>query len=167
MLQALYVLACAVLAMLAHELGHYFAARKCHVPASEIGMGAGPRLCGVRLGSLQLNLRLYPIGSFVRLDGDALYSRPLSQQLFIHAGGVLMNLLLAVLAHGTFFGYINLILGVTNMLPLYQQDGWKCGVALMRALLHRRSRPVEWVFTFSGGLSSIILGYMFLRLLLI
>jgi membrane-associated protease RseP (regulator of RpoE activity) len=159
-----YLIAAFVVGMLAHELGHLLAARSVGVRGSEIALGLGPKLCGVRVGGVRLNLRLLPFGSFVRLDGDALAGRTLPQRLFVQAAGIFANLLLAALTYGTLFGYVNLLLGAGNLLPLYKHDGWKCGLAIMRALLRRESRPAEWAFTFSGGVSSVALVYLLLLL---
>lgn len=145
------------LALTVHELGHLAAARRCHVPASELGLGFGPRLCGFRLGRVAFNLRLLPLGSFVRLDGTALAERSVPQQLLVHLGGITFNLIVALAAHGTLFGWINLLVALANLLPLYKHDGWKCGVVMARVLLQKKSQPVEWVFTFSGGFVSLII----------
>jgi membrane-associated protease RseP (regulator of RpoE activity) len=143
------------LALIIHELGHLAAARSCGVRASELGLGLGPKLCSVRLGSLTFSLRLLPLGSFVRLDGTALTKRSVPEQLLVHLGGIIFNLIVALVAHGTIFEWINLLIAGANLLPLYQHDGWKCGVVLVRALLRKRSPAVEWVFTFSGGCASL------------
>ncbi len=153
----LSIVFCTALAMIVHELGHLVAARTCRVAASEIGLGLGPRLCGVRLGSLTFSLRLLPLGSFVRLDGIVLAERSVAQQLLVHLGGIIFNLIAGLAAHGTIFGWINLLVAVANLLPIYQHDGWKCGVVMMRALLRKKSPAVEWVFTFSGGFASLVI----------
>jgi len=144
------------LALIIHELGHLTAARKVNVAASELGLGMGPKLCGFRLGNIAFNLRLLPLGSFVRLDGTALAARSVQQQLLVHLGGIIFNLIAAVAAHGTMFGWVNLIVAAGNLLPIYKHDGWKCGVVIVRALLQKKSKPVEWVFTSSGCLVSLI-----------
>jgi membrane-associated protease RseP (regulator of RpoE activity) len=68
--------------------------------------------------------------------------------------GVMVNLAAALAAQGTWFGLLNYFLAATNLLPLYQQDGWKCGMVMLRALLSRRSSLVEWTFTVAGTLIS-------------
>jgi hypothetical protein len=136
--------------MIIHELGHVCAARACGVPASELGMGLGPRLFGFAIGNLRFTLRAIPVASFARLDGTALSECSLAAQLFVHLGGIIFNLAIALIAHATLLGRINL-------LPLYKHDGWKCGLVLMRALARKQSQPVEWVFTFSGGIVSLII----------
>jgi hypothetical protein len=52
---------------------------------------------------------------------------------------------------------VNLLLAATNLLPLYQQDGWKCGMVMIRASLRRKSSLVEWAFTIAGSLVSLAL----------
>lgn len=154
----------AALAMIIHELGHLIAARVCRVAASELGLGMGPRLFGLRLGSIRFNVRLFPVGSFVMLDGTALKERSVRAQLLVHLGGIIFNLVAGLLTYGTLFGWFNLLLAAGNILPLYQHDGWKCGVVIMRALLKRESEPAERVFTFSGGFISLVIAWAVARI---
>ena len=154
----------AALAMVLHELGHLAAARHCRVAASEVGLGMGPKLFAVRLGGVTLSLRLLPVGSFVMLDGAALKERSVREQLLVHLGGVLFNVVAGLMTYGTMFGWLNLLLAAGNILPLYQHDGWKCGVVIMRALLQRSSQPAERVFTFSGGFISLVIAGVVLRM---
>jgi membrane-associated protease RseP (regulator of RpoE activity) len=151
------------LAMIIHESGHLFAARSCKVAASELGLGLGPKLGGFNLGSIRFNFRAIPLGSFVRLDGTALKTKSVRAQLFVHLSGIVFNLIAGFAAFGTMFGWINLLVAAGNMLPLYQHDGWKCGVVMMRALLRRKSQPVEWAFTFSGGFVSVVIAWAVMR----
>ena len=141
--------------MIVHELGHLLAARSCNISASEMGLGLGPKLFGFRVRSIRFSLRALPLASFVLLDGTALKKSAVRQQLFVHLGGIIFNLIAGLATYGTVFGWVNLLLAAGNVLPLYQHDGWKCGVVLMRALLRKSSQPVEWAFTFSGGFVSV------------
>ena len=141
-------------ALLIHELGHLVAARACSVPASELGLGWGRKLWGARWGGVEYKLHALPVGAYVRLDMAELQHRPLVQQVVVLLAGVIVNLVAASLAEGSAFGTMNLLLAATNLLPLYQQDGWKCGMVMLRALLARRSALVEWTFTITGGLLS-------------
>ena len=152
------------LAMIVHELGHLVAARICKVPASELGLGMGPRITGFRLGDVRFNLRAIPVGSFVRLDGTALKQRSVRAQLLVHLGGVIFNLVAGVLTYGTMFGWLNFLLAAGNILPLYQHDGWKCGVVILRALMRRKSQHAERAFTFSGGFVSLLIAWAVARM---
>ena len=151
--------------MLVHELGHLLAARLCRVPASELGLGMGRKLASFRVGSITVSFRLLPTGSFVRLDGTALKQRSVAAQLFVHLGGIILNVIVGLLTYGTMFGWINFLLVAGNVLPLYQHDGWKCGVVILRALMRRTSQPAEWAFTFSGGFVSVMIAWYVVRLL--
>lgn len=153
------------LAMIVHEVGHLVAARRCNVPASELALGFGPKLFGFSVGAVRFNLRAIPLGSFVRLDGTALRSRSVSSQLCVHLGGIVFNLIAGFLAFGTMFGWLNLLVAAGNILPIYQHDGWKCGLVIVRAFLRRQSQQVEWAFTFSGGFVSLLIAWAVVRVL--
>ncbi len=148
---------CFAFAMLIHELGHLAAARACAVGATELGIGWGRKLCGFKAGSVEYKLHALPVGAYVRLDMRELQERPLSQQVLVLLAGIIVNLCAASLASGTVFGAMNYLLAATNLLPFYQQDGWKCGMVLVRALMQRRSALVEWTFTIAGGGVSLVL----------
>ena len=152
------------LAMLVHELGHLLAARLCHVPASELGLGMGRKLATFRIGSIKLSLGLWPTGSFVMLDGTVLKQRSIGAQLFVHLGGIIINVVAGLLTYGTTFGWLNLLVAAGNILPLYQHDGWKCGVVILRALMQRTNAQVERAFTFSGGFVSLAIAWYVARL---
>lgn len=161
----LAILIATPIAMVIHELGHLLAARSCKVPASELGLGLGPKLFGFRMGSIYFSMRLLPLGSFVRLDGTVLKERSVRRQLLVHLGGVILNLIACLLTYGTIFGWINFLIAAGNMLPIYQHDGWKCGLVIMRDLMQRRSQPVERAFTFSGGFVSLAIVVAVIRIL--
>ena len=150
--------------MIVHELGHLLAARSCNISASEFGLGMGPRLAGCRFGKISFSLRAIPIGSFVMLDGAALKEKSVKAQLLVHLGGVVFNLVAGFFTYGTTFGWLNLLLAAGNILPLYQHDGWKCGVVIMRALMRGKSQPAERAFTFSGGFVSLLIAWAVLRM---
>jgi membrane-associated protease RseP (regulator of RpoE activity) len=158
-----YIL-CFAVAMLIHELGHLIAARACGVGATELGLGWGRKLWGFKCGGVEYKLHALPIGAYVRLDMAELQTRPLSQQVLVLLAGIIVNLCAASLASGTTFGAMNYLLAATNLLPFYQQDGWKCGMVLLRELMQRRSSLVEWTFTIAGGgVSLILLGALVTR----
>jgi membrane-associated protease RseP (regulator of RpoE activity) len=124
----------------------------------------GPKLFGFRVGSIRLTFRALPIGSFVMLDGTLLKQRSVRAQLLVHLGGVIFNMIAGLMTYGTIFGWLNLLLAAGNILPLYQHDGWKCGVTIMRALMQRKSQPAERAFTFSGGFVSLVIAWVVLRM---
>lgn len=52
-----------------HELGHFLVAKRAGVQVNEFAIGFGPRVAGARLGETEYNLRLFPLGGFVRMAG--------------------------------------------------------------------------------------------------
>jgi membrane-associated protease RseP (regulator of RpoE activity) len=164
MILILYVIGFAAVAMIIHELGHLWAARSCRVPASELGLGMGRKFASFNVAGIKLSLRVLPTGSFVMLDGTVLKERSVRAQLFVHLGGIIFNVVAGFLTYGTTFGWLNLLLAAGNILPLYQHDGWKCGVVILRSLLRRKSQSAERVFTFSGGFVSLVIAWAVARL---
>ena len=146
-----------VVALVIHEIGHLVAARVCQVPVSQAGFGWGPKLCSVRAFEIDYFLRLVPAGAYVRMDMVGLQKRSLGQQLFVLFAGIAVNIIFAGLAWGTLFGAFNLALAIGNLLPVYQQDGWKMGVIISRRAFGRSSPLVEWSLTISGALIGMAL----------
>jgi membrane-associated protease RseP (regulator of RpoE activity) len=144
-------------ALVLHELGHFVAARACRINVTEAGLGWGPKVLSARILGVNYHFRLLPIGAYVRLDMAALQSRPLIQQLFVLLAGIAVNLILAVVAWGSFFGTLNLVLAVANLFPAYQHDGWKSGMVIFRRVFRRPCPVVEWSFTLSAGLMGLML----------
>jgi len=144
-------------ALVLHELGHFLAARLCRVSVTQAGLGWGPTLLSFRVSGVEYQLRLLPVGAFIRMDMAGLQKRSLAQQLFVLLAGIGVNLALGVIAWGTFFGTLNLVLAVANLFPLYQQDGWKSGMVIFRRVFGRPSPVVEWSFTLSAGLIGLLL----------
>ncbi len=145
-----------IIALVIHEAGHLLAARACHVQATEFGLGWGRKLYGKRIGAVDYNIHALPVGAYVRLDVRGLQQRPLSQQVLVLLAGIFVNLAAAYATLGTRFSMLNLLLAATNLLPLYQQDGWKCGMVILRAVLQRKSAFVEWTFTIAGSALSLV-----------
>ena len=150
-------------AMLVHELGHLYAARRFNVSASELSLGFGRKLVGLDFRGVHFTLRSIPLGSFVRLDGTSLNRTSIGNQICVHLGGIIFNLIVVGLFYGTLFGWINLLLALGNLLPLYQHDGWKCAVVIMRGLMRRKSQSAEWALTLSGGFVSVVIGWAIIR----
>lgn len=153
-----------VLALLIHETCHCVAAYACRISISEFGVGWGPKIYGLRVRNIEFIFRALPLGAYVRFDVAELQKRKLKQQILVFMAGIIGNLIAASLSAGTPFSLMNYLLAATNILPLYQQDGWKCGMVMLRAILHQRSPTVEWTFTIAGTILSLaVLGGEVLR----
>jgi len=104
-----------------HEFGHFFAAIKVGVRVEEFGLGLPPRIFGKKIGKTLFSLNWLPIGGFCKLYGEdgvegkrkpsskmAFCNKKPWQKMVIVLGGVMMNLVLAVLI----FSVVYTVLGV-------------------------------------------------------
>ena len=91
--------------VLAHEFGHFFAARSVGVEVEEFGLGIPPRAKGWRRNGVLWSLNWIPFGGFVRVKGEdgsdmspgSMNSKgPLQRAWFLVAGSM-MNFLLAII----------------------------------------------------------------------
>jgi membrane-associated protease RseP (regulator of RpoE activity) len=130
------------------------AAYACRISISEFGIGWGPKIYGRRVRNVEYVFRALPFGAYVRFDVAALQKRKITQQVLVLMAGIIGNLIAASLTGGTAFSLMNYLLAATNILPLYQQDGWKCGMVMLRGILRRKSPIVEWTFTIAGTVLS-------------
>jgi regulator of sigma E protease len=111
----IFIVALSIL-VLVHEFGHFFAAKKTGVKVEEFGLGLPPRIVGKKIGETIYSLNWLPIGGFCRLYGedgdgkgkDAFNHKNPWQKLLIVLGGVLMNLVLAVVIFSLVYGIMGI-----------------------------------------------------------
>ncbi|MGE5673174.1 MAG: M50 family metallopeptidase [Mycobacterium leprae] len=98
-----------------HELGHFAVAKWTGVKVEEFALGFGPRIAGFQMGETRYNLRVFPLGGFVRMagmeDGDpedprGFNRKPLWARALVMAAGPVMNLVLAALLIVGYFYFI-------------------------------------------------------------
>ena len=102
-----------------HELGHFVAAKRFGVLVHEFAIGMGPKLFSFGKGETTYSLRLFPIGGFVRLEGEndlEENDNPRSfsnlsplKRIVVLVSGAFMNVLLGFII----FVIINLNMGIT------------------------------------------------------
>src|SRR5688572_11866115 len=97
------------LVIFVHELGHFIAARWCGVRVEVFSLGFGPKLFAWRRGATTYQLAMVPLGGYVKMAGeegagggraplpDELPAKSVGQRFFIYSGGVLMNVIFALL----------------------------------------------------------------------
>ncbi|MBR6523251.1 MAG: site-2 protease family protein [Clostridia bacterium] len=90
-----------MLIILIHEFGHFVAAKSSGVLVHEFSIGFGPRLLKWKKGDTQYSLRLFPVGGYVKLEGEdetsndprALNNKPAGKKLAVMAAGAGFNLI--------------------------------------------------------------------------
>ncbi|RYD06573.1 hypothetical protein N752_02585 [Desulforamulus aquiferis] len=109
-----------------HELGHFLVAKRVGILVHEFSLGFGPKVFGFNWGETRYNLRLLPLGGFVRMAGmdpneeddkgipenRAFNRKTVSQRASVIIAGPLMNFILAALLFALF-----LCSKVFNLLP--------------------------------------------------
>lgn len=116
----IFVLALSIL-VLVHELGHFFAAKITGVRVEEFGLGLPPKIFSKKWLGTVWSLNWLPIGGFCKLAGEdptekikksdkknSFMDKNPWQKGLIVLGGVLMNLVLAVVV----FSMVYTILGI-------------------------------------------------------
>ncbi|MCE9643557.1 MAG: RIP metalloprotease RseP [Candidatus Andersenbacteria bacterium] len=96
--------------VLVHEWGHFFVAKKAGCKVEEFGFGFPPRLLSKTWRGTLYSLNLFPIGGFVKIEGENMEELPDGEKpsqtsfasksawwrIAILSAGVIMNLLFAV-----------------------------------------------------------------------
>jgi|GEM_PF-380200 len=108
----LFILVIGVLTFI-HELGHFLSAKLIKATVLEFSLGFGPKLLSKKFKGTEYNIRLLPLGGFVKILGDGdpekkevkekaknddgnLHNKPRLAQIFVMLAGVTMNILFAI-----------------------------------------------------------------------
>lgn len=100
-----------------HELGHFLVAKRVGIMVHEFSLGFGPKVFGFNWGETRYNLRLLPLGGFVRMAGmdpneeedngipinKTFNSKTVLQRAAVIIAGPLMNFLLAAVLFAVIF----------------------------------------------------------------
>jgi len=138
------------LIILVHEAGHLLAARLASIPVRTFSIGFGPRLIGFTRRGVDYRLSLIPLGGYIEpavSTQEELYAIPLCRRIIFTLGGVVANIVFAVLM---LFIYRMLTqdISIVSALLLAGKN------AFSFLLLITRSIPS--LFTNSGDLAGII-----------
>jgi regulator of sigma E protease len=98
-----------------HELGHFLCARWIGARVEVFSLGFGPRLFGWRRGATDYRVSLIPLGGYVAVAGqdagdhrfppdESLHDKTVGQRALFFCGGVVMNVLFALVAFPIAFG---------------------------------------------------------------
>lgn len=125
-----------------HELGHFYAAKRCGIKVNTFSLGFGPKLIGFQRGETDYRISLLPFGGYVQMEGESpteqtggpgeFASASIGSRAFVVAAGPAVNLLFGVLVYWLVFATgINtdsarLIGGLTG-LPLGEKEAIQIG----------------------------------------
>jgi regulator of sigma E protease len=104
-LQYILVILVISIIIIAHELGHFFAARRAGVKVEKFGVGMGPKIFSLKRNETEYCLCAIPIGGFCQLKGeeeasndpDSFDSKSPFKKFLIAFSGPFANILLSIL----------------------------------------------------------------------
>ena len=163
-----------LISVILHELGHFLAAKKFGIKATQFFIGFGTTLWSIKRGETEYGVKALPFGAFVRITGmtsldevapedepRAMRNHPAWQRAIIMAAGSFMHfalafVLLLILAGG--IGQANdsttTIGSVSTCLPTSQQalDKGSCGAHAQKTVPARVAgiRPGDKILTVAG-----------------
>jgi membrane-associated protease RseP (regulator of RpoE activity) len=130
MLGALSGILAIVFFVMAHEAGHFLAAKATGMKATEFFFGFGPRLWSFRRGETEYGVKLIPLGGYVRIVGmnpleevapadfgRTYREKPFWQKSVVVLAGVGTNFVIAYLI----FAGVILATGITRITPQVDQ----------------------------------------------
>lgn len=115
MIGLIYFLACLLIVVSLHELGHLVAALACGVKVEAYSIGFGKPLFKKKIKGIEFRLSPLPFGGYVQLKGEkskvknGFLAQPYHKKLIILLAGCLVNLLLSALIY--FILYKSVVLG--------------------------------------------------------
>ncbi|MCP5021537.1 MAG: RIP metalloprotease RseP [bacterium] len=145
-----------------HEMGHFLAARFCKVKVEVFSLGFGPKLIGFTRKGTLYQLALVPFGGYVRMKGeygpedgkepdpDSLPAKSVPQRFLIYSGGVIMNVVFALLCFPIVYHF-----GVPAIAPVVGRTtpgspAWEARIPSGTRILEVGDRPVHDFMSIPG-----------------
>ena len=96
-----------------HELGHFYAAKRCGIKVNTFSLGFGPKLVGFVRGDTEYKISMLPFGGYVQMEGEnpieqtgapgEFSSASVGNRAFVVAAGPVVNLVFGVLVYWLIF----------------------------------------------------------------
>ncbi|MFQ6066360.1 MAG: RIP metalloprotease RseP [bacterium] len=108
----IFVLVVFLLLIIPHELGHFWAAKRCGMKIYRFSFGLGPKLWGFKKGGTEYSISVLPLGGYVKIAGmepkdrdleNGFYHKPLKNRLLVLSAGSVMNYLVAIILFSLVF----------------------------------------------------------------
>jgi len=138
------------LIILVHEAGHLLAARLASIPVRTFSIGFGPRLIGFTRRGVDYRLSLIPLGGYIEpavSTQEELYAIPLGRRIIFTLGGVVANIVFAVLML-FIFRMLTQDISIVSALLLAGKNAFSFLLLIIRS--------IPSLFTNSGDLAGII-----------
>jgi regulator of sigma E protease len=142
------------LLIIAHEFGHFIAARLAGVRVEEFSLGFGAQLFAKKIGNTRYSLSLIPLGGYVKMAGDTLleckgrrdeyFSKSPGKRFWIIFCGPLLNYILGFLLFWfiLFMGYPTLTTKVGGLIEGYGAQA--AGIQIADKIIAINGKPVAF-----------------------
>lgn len=142
------------LVIFVHEAGHFLAARWCGVRVDVFSLGFGPALVQVRRGTTVYQLAMVPFGGYVRMAGegaapgstpahDELGAKSVGARFLVYSGGVIMNVVFALVAFPIAYSFGVPITRPIISAPVAGGGAWEAGIPAGSELLEVGAAPIR------------------------
>jgi len=93
--------------ILIHETGHFIVAKLCKIKVNEFAIGFGPKIWSKEKGETTYEIRLIPLGGFVRLEGEeeltyeegSFNKASIPKRIAVISAGALVNILFGIFVY--------------------------------------------------------------------
>ncbi len=141
------------LVIFVHEFGHFLCARITGVDVEVFSLGFGPRLFGFVRNGTDYRISAVPVGGYVKVRGDqpgedlgnprSYNSKSIGAKFLVRAGGVIANLLFAMIVFPLTFGA-----GVEMEAPVLGRvvaggPAWKAGLRADDEVIEINGHPIH------------------------
>ncbi len=143
MLTAIYTILVFCLIIAIHEFGHFAVAKLTGMTVHEFSIGMGPKILSFNTSKTAYSLRLFPIGGFVKLEGEdeksddcnAFCNKKPWQRLAVLFSGAFMNFVLGFVIFAILFSVTGITSNVVGMViegSAFEQYGVVSGDKIVR-----------------------------------
>ena len=120
-----------------HEFGHFAAAKSVGVRVNEFSLGMGPAILGWTKGETRYSLRVFPIGGYVKMEGEdedswdpnAFNNKSAPKRALVLFAGSFMNLITTVIL----ITVLAMVIGMTSNVIEEVAGGYPAEAAGLRA----------------------------------
>ena len=137
----LLFITCLIIIIIFHETAHLIVAKLCKCDVEKFSIGFGPAIIRKKIGGTIYQLSPILLGGYNKLKGELKASKdpkaftnlPYRKKCLIAMAGIIVNILTGLIAiylgmlfniyNLIYFGFISIMLGITNAIPFPALDG--------------------------------------------
>ncbi len=128
--------------VLIHETGHYIVAKICKIKVNEFAIGFGPKIWRKKGKQTEYEIRMIPLGGFVKLEGEeeesdvkgSFSKASIPKRIAVVAAGALVNIIFGIIAYAILIFVRYLIIREPNFINAVQYS-FNAVIELIKSML--------------------------------